>query len=311
MTSIDKVVFYNLCANGDLHLSRGLVRHVMSTLPAIEFGYIHARDACLLSDIPRLRYEGMVVPGEVAEEGPHGGALRVGSALYMNTWYHANGLKNAGKWGYTHFDTLFSLFDDMLRDHFGMALPNDAAALFPAIDFDRFEIGKASAFVASEKRPLVFVSNGMVTSQQAVNFDLSSMVREVAAAAPWAMFLLTEEDSQPETDNVRFTGRIIDKSSGSDLNENAFLASKSDMIVGRASGPFTFAMTRENLFERDVRWVCFSTLNYPRAFWLGELFRDVRYRSDIRNYPGHQRGYVVEKLRFNLDMLKLDLEERS
>ena len=68
------------------------------------------------------------------------------------------------------------------------------------------------------------------------------------------------------------------------MNENAFLASHCDTIVGKASGAFTFSMTQETLFQNKKKFLAFCNL-IPRKedkFWMNSLFEDkVNYLSNI------------------------------
>ena len=41
---------------------------------------------------------------------------------------------------------------------------------------------------------------------------------------------------------------LIDKN-GNDLNENAFISEHCDLIIGRASGPFAFSQTQNNMIK--------------------------------------------------------------
>jgi hypothetical protein len=58
-------------------------------------------------------------------------------------------------------------------------------------------------------------------------------------------------------DNVVFTNDII-KSNECDLNEISYLSTFCDIIVGRNSGPFCFASTKNNLKDPNKTFYAFG-----------------------------------------------------
>lgn len=294
---IRRVVFFNNFAFGDLHLSRGLVRATMRLLPGMDFGYVHHRSPEVLADIPGLPV--------LSEELPRGVDFRttvdevVGNTLYVNTWYCAGDDKFTKPYNYRCcFDVLHDLFEDVLLRRFGIQLAHQATteSLFPVIDYERFEIERATQFVQRETRPVVLVCNGDVTSGQAENFDLGGFVRDVADKRRDLVFVMTSRDWRQPTENVVYSNDVIGKSAGRcDLNEVSFLSSHSAAIIGRASGPFSFAMTQQNLFEREPTWLCFCRQDFGEPFWLSHKFSNyVKYTSSIPQYRVTTRKQVVD-----------------
>jgi hypothetical protein len=56
------------------------------------------------------------------------------------------------------------------------------------------------------------------------------------------------------------------------------------MIIGRASGVFSFTLTQDNLFNSCKKYLCFSNLTPKKdnKFWLGDKFIDkINYKSSI------------------------------
>ena len=49
------------------------------------------------------------------------------------------------------------------------------------------------------------------------------------------------------------------------------------MIIGKASAIFTFSLTKENLFSRPTKMLCFSRniKAEPNRFWVGGLLQNV------------------------------------
>jgi hypothetical protein len=72
---------------------------------------------------------------------------------------------------------------------------------------------------------------------------------------PQDTFLATE--IYPTTKpNVKFTSNIFNISN--DLREISYLSSHADLIVGRNSGPFTYANTKSNLQDAGKVFMCYS-----------------------------------------------------
>jgi hypothetical protein len=303
---IKKVVFFNNFAFGDLHVSRGLVRATMQLLPDVQFGYVHHRGPDVLADIPRLTLLKQDLPREVDVRETVRAV--VDDTLYVNTWYCAGGDQFTRRYdSRCCFDVLYDMFEEMLQEHFSMRLVRQfqPESLFPTIDYGCFDIASASEFLAQETRPIVLVCNGDVTSGQAENFDLGGHVREVAAKMPQYVFVLTSKDWRMPTDNVLYSSDIIRKEPGRcDINEVSFLSSKASLIIGRASGPFTFAVTQQNLFEREPSWLCFCRQDFGNPFWLGNRFSlHVKYTSEIPQFRATSRKEVCEIVASTLENL--------
>ena len=126
-----KAIFYNHHHNGDLHLSRGLVKYTIQALlrlnPNIEIVYTHRNGPYVLKDL-NIKYDGNIINflsqnnGSYIEDGH----------LYINTWYGADNFKFLNKHGIS-FDCLFFIFDDLFRTHLGSYLCRDFRSLFPII----------------------------------------------------------------------------------------------------------------------------------------------------------------------------------
>lgn len=282
-----KVVFFNYYHNGDIHVSRGFLRQIIKKVkqinPSIEFVYAHRNSPDLLADILELRYDSSEL---AAIRNDHTNLLVLGDTVYINTWYAQQHFRYMNRYGIT-IDSLYSAFDDTCKSLWGFGLEDiskDPTDFFPVIDYNKFQINNATAWLnkySANKK--VFVSNGTILSDQAHYFALTPIIDTLSKKHPDKIFILSNNDGHPGSANIVHSSSIIGKP-GNDLNENSYLASHCDVIIGKASGAFSFAVTKENCFQRSIKFLAFCNLvpSHPNKFWLGDRLRDkVNYTSQF------------------------------
>lgn len=281
-----RVVFFNYYHNGDIHVSRGLVRHVMNKVrqlnPSVEFAYGHNNSPDLLSDIDGLSFDPLALS---IIRNDHAGILPAGDTLYFNTWYAQQQFRYMNRYAIT-MDSLYSAFDDGCRSIWGFSLEDisqNPADFFPTIDYNRFYIEHARNWINNHPGKKIFVSNGAALSDQAHYFSLTNIIDTVSKNHPDKIFILSNNDGHPGSQNIIHSSDIIKKGSN-DLNENSYIASQCDVIIGKASGAFSFSITKENCFHKNIKFLAFCNLTTPHSnkFWLGDRLRDkVNYTSQF------------------------------
>jgi hypothetical protein len=267
---INKVSFMNLCHNGDLHISRGFVREIAKICESrgIPCDYYHINDPCLLSDIPYVKYAGR----NCGLPQNYKSAPR-GDILFINTWYCSDPI-NYQKYSMT-FDTLYYNFKDAVK-FLDINLDDiPILNLFPSIDFTYFDIDKIKDWFNNHTNRRVFVSNGNALSGQSYNFPFSVILNKLAANNPNIDFLITSSETGIQGSNIYLTSNIILKN-GCDLNENAYIAANCDLIIGRCSGPYSFAMTKETYFDNPKIFLAFTTLPRKEVVWTDTLTPPVQ-----------------------------------
>jgi hypothetical protein len=283
------IVFFNAFHNGDVHVSRGFVRQIMSKVKQLHgdtvFSYSHRNPSNLLADIEGLHYNPHLI-NQVGSE--HNNLVRLGDMVFINTWYAQQRWKYMNRYGIT-FDTLYAAFDDTCKSIWNFSLEDisqNPSDFFPVIDYDKFHIGPAQQWLAGHPEKKILVENGLAKSDQATNFPLVPVIVKAAQRHPEMTFILTEKDGANLPPNVVYSHNIIRKSERSDLNETSFLSSQCDLIIGRSSGVFSFCLTQDNLFRRKIKYLCFSNLTptHDNKYWLGSLMTDkINYNSHILN----------------------------
>jgi hypothetical protein len=282
-----RVVFFNHFHNGDIHLSRGFVRQIINKVqqidPNVQFAFGHKNASNLLIDIPNLSFDSNVMS---IIRGEHAGIHTVGDTVYINTWYGQQNFKYMNRYGIA-MDTLYSIYNDACKSLWGFSLEDistDPSIFFPTIDYSKYETEAAKTWLDANPMKKIFVSNGMPLSDQAHYFALTPIIDTLSKKHPDKMFILSNNDGHPGSANIIHSSQIIQKE-GNDLNENSFISSYCDVIIGKSSGSFTFAMTHENYFKRNINILAFCNLTpvYPnKDYWIGELLRNkIQYKAKV------------------------------
>lgn len=266
--------------NGDIHISREFIKIIINkvreTDKNVSFFYSHSNNENLLNDIKELKFDKNIV-NTLDKNTAY--TIR-DNDLYINTWYGCNNQFYLKKYGIT-IDCLYALFSDVCSTMFKFSLRDTVKELkqfYPSIDYNSFYISDAEKFLLENKNKKIFISNGKALSYQAHNFLLTPIILDIAAKHKDKTFILTNvEGNYTFPDNVIYSSNIIKKET-CDLNENSFIASNCDIIIGRASGPFSFAITQDNLFNRNTTFLSFSNL-ISNKFWTDILFNEVNYSA--------------------------------
>lgn len=282
------VVFFNHFHNGDVHISRGLVKKIVEKInlvrPDVTCYYIHKNDPNLLNDIPNLQFRLL----SLAEIGEHDNLIYSGDNVYINTWYAQQNHKYLQKHSLT-IDCLYFALNDSLKTLFNFSLEDistDLSVFYPTIDYSKYEINHARSWINNHSQKKIFISNGPVQSGQAINFSIAPIISEVAKNHPDKLFILSNYENCTYLPNMFQSKDIINKMSDCDLNENSFISSHCDIIIGRASGSFTFSLTRENLFDRKIKFLTFCNPSFVihkgNKFWTDDFFcGQINYTSDF------------------------------
>jgi hypothetical protein len=283
---VKKVIFFNHWHNGDIHVSRGIVRKIINKVyaqdPSISFVYSHKNDPNLLMDIPNLKFD----PHALNRVGVADNLVVIDDAVYINTWYARNNFLYVNQYGIT-IDALYHSFSDTCNAFWGFTLDDistNVSDFFPVIDYSCYDTANANNWLRQNSLKKVLVENGNAMSSQATNFPMAPIIGSLANKHKDKIFILSKRENMNLPSNVIYTSDIIRKQKGSDLNEISFLSTHCNMIIGRASGVFSFTLTKENLFIRDTKFLCFTNLPtaVPNKFWVGaSLNNRVEYSANI------------------------------
>jgi hypothetical protein len=282
-----RIVFFNYFHNGDIHVSRGMVRQIMNKVhqidPSVQFAYAHKMSTDLLSDIPGLQFDGS---GLSVVNNEHANLHKVGDTTYINTWYGQQHFKYMNRYAVS-IDSIYAALSDSCKDTFGFSfddISTDLTTFFPVIDYTKLNVAPVQSWLSRHPGTKILIENGSALSGQATNFDMKPIIIQLSGKYPDKNFILTSRHDYITRPNVFYSSDITQRGQRTDLNEISFLSTQCDMIIGRASGVWSFTLTQENLFKRNIKYLCFSNLVPKKEgkFWLNELFEDkVNYSSTI------------------------------
>jgi len=286
---MNKITFFNHFHNGDLHISREFVRKIIQKVqtidPNITFSYGHVNDPGLLSDIPGLGYQHLHSLGYDQFEN----LVNRSGNISFSTWYAQQRFRYMNVHGMT-LDCLYQAFDDSCKSLWGFGmedLSTDASSFIPTIDYSKFHIQEAQVWLHQNPHKKIFVSNGHALSGQATNFLMAPIIADLAKSHPEKIFILSNTEGNVSLPpNVIYSKDIIKKPIGSDLNENSFLTTYCDVIVGRASGAFSYAWTQQNMIQRKAKFVTFCgpgvVVRPPHKYWTSSLLNDrINYSAEF------------------------------
>lgn len=293
-----RVIFYNNNNCGDVHVGRGFVRQIMKKLAQtnsnLVFSYSHRHSAHLLQDINGLHFsrESLTKIGEYAKD-PHAEYTIIDDDIYINTWYN---YRYTAKYGIS-FDNLYASFDSICRRLWGFSLTDisaNASDFFPDIDYSKFYIKSIKYWMSNHPSKKIFISNGKTLSGQSHNYLMAPLINEISRKHKDKVFILSNKECDIQLeDNIIYASDIIEKNiieDPCDLNENSFISTYCDVIIGRNSGAFTYCITKENFFKSKKNILCiYNVGNYNNSpivrkpFWLAgsNTLCNIQYSSNI------------------------------
>ena len=268
----NKLVFYNYGGYGDIFESREFVRDIMSFVPANEYYYSHNKNPKILFDIPQLKYMRMT-----SEMGSWISHIENSDNLYLNCWIGKNSKYVLSQVGCV-IDKNYEMFNDVLRETGHRALSKPFIDYIPTVDFSKMDTSKVDTFIEEHAgRSKVLISNGKVKSKQAENFDFSPSIFILANNHKDTDFIVTAPmDSY--LDNIYIATGITQTVDGFDLNEISYLAKFVDVIIGRKSGPFTVAHSKD-VWYSNKKSLSFTYAEHSSHFVQGDSLPLRKYWS--------------------------------
>lgn len=165
------------------------------------------------------------------------------------------------------FDS-FKKILERICDDLSIEMPNDTDIL-PVINYEKLDgyqrITDVMINYKNKFHKIVLMSNGPVESSQSVNFDFYDIINKLCEINPNVLFITTTEIGLPSsnyisTDNITKTYP--------DLLEISLVSRFCNIIVGRASGPYTYCQTKENLFDKEKTIISFNNSIYESSLFL-------------------------------------------
>lgn len=282
-----RLIFYNNWHNGDLHNSREFVKDIINKTRFDEYYYIHNRPPKILKDIPKIIYH---FPNELCDNNKI--IFTIENDTYINTWLGASGTINTGN--VPPSLELFYIYFKFIYNKLSIEIEKEENYYIPQIDYNQYDIKNIKNYLKENKKR-VLISNGKVWSYQSGDFNFNYIINKLSDDFENIDFILTDDTNKLNKNNILYTSDIIQCGEG-DLNEISYLSTQCDIIIGKGSGPYTFSIVKENVFDPNKCFI-FITHSYSDGSWnLKAPFKKIW----INNY---QEEYIYEIIRKKLNKM--------
>lgn len=250
-----KIVFFNQWRNGDCFINKEYVRDIISRLPDDEFVYAHNNHPNIVSDlnckhvtlneIPAIN---TFIPLAVSQTDPN--------TLYINTWVGCWIGKHLVQNEHANFHCLHTMWKEIF-DALDIKMRGDYFLYLPKVDWYRFDLKECDSYLKTIiPKPIILICNGAQQSGQSSMGDMSHIIKSLASSFPDYEFLITY-DIGLTMPNVRCTDDVFGGPTGN-LNQIGYISQFAKLIVGKNSGPFTYAHTKTNMNNPEQIFMCFS-----------------------------------------------------
>jgi len=247
------ICFFNHYHNGDLFNSKSFIKEIISNIPT-KYYYAHSNQSIVLSDL-NVEHVGNF---DISQSEK---ILDVGDVVWVNTWIGAYFDVNKPYYGECTLRFLYQMYAEIyqkLNEIFDSNLSlSPIDNYFSFVDYSKFDVSNVDQFLLKNTNKKILISNGPCLSGQCdYTGDMSPIIEILAKNNPNKTFIATHS-FDCSLDNVVFTNDII-KSNECDLNEISYLSTFCDIIVGRNSGPFCFASTKNSLKDSNKIFYAFG-----------------------------------------------------
>jgi hypothetical protein len=257
-------------------MSREYVKDLMSIFQCDEYYYFHKNNPDILSDIVNLKHTSEMIEADIK----------------INTWIGQ--FINQGLFKGCNFPGYYEV---MTRLYTNLGIQDklkDIVYYVPSVDYSKFYINNVDTYFGENTKNVLFCNND-VKSGQASNQDLSNVINNLLYKFPNIKFIVTNKnDNIMSRYNLVYASDIINKpDNGFDLNEISYISTKSDIIVGRSSGPYSFSVVKENITSKPM--ICFTN-TIESAWFLNGTERLIWNHNQNENNMINVISNEIEKL---------------
>lgn len=260
--TISKLIFFNHWRNGDCFIGKEYVREIINTIRVPAY-YAHNNHESVTQDLP---CELMRIDDMKLQLG-HGNKIVYDpeeQACYINTW--------VGAFLGTYFNpgnhANFVILNKIWRDYYkALNIPmvdKDAYYQYlPKINFNAYDLTSAKEWIQKQDRKyIVVISNGRQQSDQSDVGDMEIAIDIVTDRFKNIAFLICDKVNDKNNvtmrkDNITYSSDIFNSTVGN-LPHISYITHFANLIVGKNSGPFSFAHTHDNLTDPNKIFLCFS-----------------------------------------------------
>jgi hypothetical protein len=253
------ICFFNHWHNGDVFSTKGYVKDLMRQMPYINFQYAQKNTNKLILDLnleeKTLHEVPTLIWNDKFVEDEH--------TLYINTWIGGY-LEVLREYGHAHSNwlnlhTVWMSIYEKIENIFNIKLSKNPNPIFyiPETEWSRFNLERVYNFLKDKKDIIVF-SNGEVKSNQSNLSNLETVIKRVAILNPEKTIVCTSRIDNTNIKNIFITDDILFDVEKSDLNEIAFLCTRSKLIIGKNSGAYIVAQNKDTLYNENISFLGLS-----------------------------------------------------
>ncbi len=244
-----RLLFYNNWHNGDLHFTRQFIKDIMNKTKCDEYFYMHVNSENIFNDIPGLK---IIKPNEYCIN--ENVQLQVNNDIYINTWigvlFSISPMKDLKPFDFPALPSFYVLFKHIYNI---LNIPIDPMENYiPEINYEYYEIENINNYLKKNKIRIL-IESGEGRSYQANFVDFFNLIDRLSNDYPDIDFITTKK-IELNKENVLSTSDII-KSNKMDLNEISYLSTFCSVIIGRASGPYSFTQVKNNLRDSNKTYI--------------------------------------------------------
>jgi hypothetical protein len=144
-----------------------------------------------------------------------------------------------------------------IYDYLKIPMIGDYTCYHPEILFDQCNTSHARDYLSSiGSTPLVVFCNNNVLSRQSDMGNMEKIIDNISSQFPDHQFLVTDRVNV-HNPNVKYSEDVLNGIVGN-LNQISYITHAAKLIVGKNSGPFSYAHTRSNMTNPHKTFMCFS-----------------------------------------------------
>jgi hypothetical protein len=253
---MNNIIFYNHWHYGDLFSTRGVVADIKRQLPEHNFYYAHRKNPRAIVDLVET-LDNVDCEQILSTVNQWNRFASDDDTILINTWVGSY----MGLWPNTHpsYVSHHRIYREMygnIRQNFGinLELSENVWDYIPEINYDSYNKSAVDDNELLQGNVYLFC-NSEVASKQSSMDNMQKIIEYVADSHKNDTLVATER-FETDRQNIIFTSDIFTDTC--DLCDISYLSSKVNLIVGKNSGPFTYANTKQNLSDKDKVFVNFS-----------------------------------------------------
>ena len=250
-----KLVFFNFWQNGDCFINKEYVRDIISWFPEAELYYAHKNHPNIVADLGCTHATLDSLPQQLTMWIPVASDPST-DTVYINTWVGCWIGKHIQHGEHANFTTLYRVWKDVY-DILKIDMKSSYEDYHPEIFSEYYEYEHALKYIKKlDSKPLVVFCNGQAMSQQSSMGNMEKIIESVADTFPDHEFFIADRVNVNKR-NVKFSEDVLQGTVGN-LNQISHVTNFAKLIVGKNSGPFTYAHSRLNMDDPSKTFMCFS-----------------------------------------------------